>query len=123
MVNEIDQEQVNEVDSDVAEVTVTQEEIEKLKNRNVAVLTVMMPPGLRDAINEAAEESSASAANWARKTIADALGYELPTQASGRTKKYATEEERVAANKTRAKERRETVNALLQQLKEGKISI
>lgn len=124
MVNEQEETTMGTVEEDGAdEVNITQEEIEKLKNRNVAVLTVMMPPVLRDKISEASDAASESAATWARKALADALGYELPKQASGRAKKYATDEERIAANKARAKERRETVNALLEKLKSGEISI
>lgn len=104
-------------------VEITAEQIEALKNKNVAVLTIMMPPGMRDAINEAAEAASTSAATFARQALAEKIGYALPAQGATRVKKYATEEERAAANKAAAKSRRDQVNALLDALKRGEIQL
>lgn len=101
---------------------VTQEQIEALRNKNVAVLTIMMPPGVRDAINDAAEREGTSAATWARSALAEKLGIELP-KGKVRTSKYATEEEKQAANKAAAKSRREQVNELLAALKRGDIQL
>lgn len=104
-------------------VQISQADIEALKNRNVAILAVNMPPGLRDLIGDAADAAGMSPASFARQKLADIMGFTLPTQSQGRAKKYATEEERIEANKARAKTRRDQTNELLRQLKSGEISL
>lgn len=88
--------------------------IEDIASRNVASVAVLMPPGLKDAIKEHAESKGKSSMEYVRELIAADLGYELPAAASRtRTSKYATAEEREAAQKAKAKERRDLVKDLL----------
>lgn len=90
--------------------------IDDIATRNVANLAVLMPPGLKDAIKDRADREGSSAMEFARKVLADAVGFELPPAAARtRTSKYATAEEREEAQKAKAKERRELVKELLAQ--------
>lgn len=124
MVNETQESVDEQVDGEQeSRINISQEEIEKLKNRNVAVLTVMMPPGLRDKVHDAAEAQDKSDATFVRELIANALGFELVTT-GGRTKTSTlSDAERAERNKAKAKERRDTVNELMKRLKAGEISL
>ena len=100
MVNETDPTDVEMVATDAP---ISQEEIDavkatlldnvnldELKTKNSAVLTVMMPLPLRVMIDEASKNpdgSDGSAADWARNLFAEQLDYTLPVKTETRKKR------------------------------------
>ena len=72
-----------------------------------------IPVGLKLELEKAAKAKDTSPSAFARKAMADAVGYALPAGSTSRVKKYATEEERKAAQKVKNTERRDLINALL----------
>lgn len=64
--------------------------MDELRSKNSAVLTVMMPLPLRVMIDEACKNTDGtegSAADWARQLFADTLNYTLPTKTETRKKR------------------------------------
>lgn len=88
--------------------------IDDIATRNVASVAVLMPPGLKDRIKEHADSIGQSSMQYIRELVARDLGYELPA-ATERTRvsKYASAEEKEAATKAKAKERRDLIKDLM----------
>lgn len=87
-------------------------------NLNTKVqFTVSIPAGLKIELDKFAKEHNDDAVNFARTTLAAAVGYTLPASAR-RSTKYASEDERKAAQAIRNKARRDLVNKLLEQYME-----
>ena len=100
MVNETE---TTEAEATAANAPISQEEIDQvkeqllsnvnideLKTKNSAVLTVMMPLPLRVMIDEASKNpdgSDGSAADWARNLFAEQLNYTLPVKTETRKKR------------------------------------
>ncbi len=77
-------------------------------------ISLLGPVGLKDAIERTAKEQGVTRMEFIRSALADATGYVLPpVQERTRRRKYASAEEREAAAKTRAKDRRDLINKLL----------
>jgi hypothetical protein len=123
---------VNETEERV-DAPITQEEIDavktqllsnvnldELKGKNSAVLTVMMPLPLRVMIDEACKRedgSDGSAADWARSLFADKLGYTLPVKTETR-KKRNQRDVRIQQQAQRA-----MVAELIEQARRGEIDL
>lgn len=83
------------------------------QNTNVPI-SLLGPVGLKDAIEKTAAEKGMTRMEFIRVTLAEATGYTLPPATERtRRRKYATAEEREAAAKARAKDRRDLINRLL----------
>lgn len=83
-----------------------------------------MPAGLKAKIEEAAEADDLPSAALVRNIVAEHFGYELPViTRGGARKKYASDEEREAARKTKAKGRRNLIRNLLEAYAKGQIQI
>jgi len=72
-----------------------------------------MPMELKTKIEEAAKADNKPVGAYVRSRIADLFGYELPATQHGRARKYATVEERIAAQKAKQQERNELIKKLL----------
>lgn len=95
--------------------------LDELRTKNVAVLTTMMPPMLREMVNEAAgvgTDNEIGAAAWVRNLIARELGYTLPA---------AEEKVKKASNKRsvelKQKAQRSVVNELIARARRGELSL
>ena len=94
--------------SAVAEKTVPSEAVE------TKGVMVQMPKVLKDAIDAQAKAKDVSVSRWMREFLAESLGVELPEIIrKARKKKYATPEERAAAQKARVKTQRDVFTQLL----------
>jgi hypothetical protein len=83
---------------------------------NKVTLMVTMSSGLKEAIGAYAASVDRSMADVVREMLAEAVGYNLdgePKSAGRRATKYATPEERKAAQKERERQKRELVRRLL----------
>ena len=76
-------------------------------------MTINVPVELKAAIDEAADAAQEKITPFVTKLIADALGVDLPPSAFQRKRKYATVEERIAAQKKRMEERNQLIKRLL----------
>jgi hypothetical protein len=93
-------------------------------------LTLTLSPEFKAAIEEAAHTAGVGVSTWARKVLADAIGYDLSqdngVDGRGRPKKYATVAERnkARADAARARKAREDaiVAAVMRQEKLADIS-
>ena len=84
------------------------------ENANIPI-SIMGPQGLKDALEAAATLAGVSRVVFIRRALADATGFTLPPEtARTRKRKYATAEEREAAQKARALDRRDLINKLLE---------
>lgn len=89
---------------------------------NVKVpIMVHVPAALKVILEQKSEEQNVPLTAFARKILADAVGYTLLATQLGRARKYNTAEEREAAQKQRNSERRELINALLAKYRAGEI--
>ena len=92
--------------------------IDDIKERNVSTLTVLVPPDMKSAVKEYVEKRDMSVMDFIRKLVADEIGFTLPEKTARQARrKYATAEEREAAQKAKAKERRDLVKDLLAKYK------
>jgi cytochrome P450 len=96
--------------------------IDELKTKNSAVLTVMMPLPLRVLIDQAADaeaggEGKGSAADWARRVFADALGYNLPVKSETKVKKNKRDAE------VQQRAQRAMVADLIEKARRGEIDL
>lgn len=86
----------------------------KDENANIPI-SIMGPQGLKDALEEASKLAQVSRVVFIRRALAEAVGFTLPPEtARTRKRKYATAEEREAAQKARAADRRDLINKLLE---------
>lgn len=79
--------------------------------------TVSIPAGMLIAMDKYARENDTDRIAFARKTLAEAVGYELPVTAK-RSSKFASEDERKAAQAARNTARRSLLKNLLDQYME-----
>src|SRR5215831_16103264 len=68
------------------------------ENKNGSIIFTM-PMELKAMIENAAKESNKPVGAYVRGRVAELFGYELPATQHGRARKYATVEERLAAQK------------------------
>ena len=86
----------------------------KDENANIPI-SIMGPQGLKDALEAASKMAEVSRVVFIRRALAQAVGFTLPPEtARTRKRKYATAEEREAAQKARAADRRDLINKLLE---------
>lgn len=78
-----------------------------------AQVMISVPPEMKVLLDDAAKQNNLSTAAFCRKYLAEAIDYDLPATSVGRGRKYATIEERIAAQAARAKERNDLVKKLL----------
>jgi hypothetical protein len=90
--------------------------------KSTTYLMVTLPVKLKALLESAAEAQEKPTAAMAREIIAKALDYQLEPIFRGRAKKYASEEEKKAAVKAKADERRAFINKLMKLYASGKIS-
>lgn len=88
-----------------------------------ANVMVQMPLGLKIELEKYCETEKLPVAGFIRKLVADEIGYSLPAISIGRARKYATVEERMAAQKARDKDRRALTKILLEKYAKGEITI
>lgn len=88
-------------------------------------IMVTMPVELKiKLLDEAAKSGeNMTLARFVRETLADKFDVELPNVIRTRSKKYATEEERVAAQKAASKKRNDLIKKLLKAYNEGEIDL
>lgn len=87
-------------------------------------LMFSLPAGLRAIIEQDADKRDLGYATVVRMIVADHYEYELPaTERKARASKYATEDERKAAQKERNKERNDTIKKLLDLYNKGEIKL
>jgi cytochrome P450 len=94
--------------------------LDELKGKNSAVLTVMMPLPLRVMIDEAARNtdgSEGSAADWARQLFATQLDYTLPTKTEVKSKRNKRDVE------VQQKAQRAMVAELIERARKGEIDL
>jgi len=82
------------------------------ENKNGSIIFTM-PMELKAMIENAAKESNKPVGAYVRGRVAELFGYELPATQHGRARKYATVEERLAAQKAKQQERNELIKKLL----------
>lgn len=99
---------------------ITQEQIAEIAEKNVANLTVLIPPLMKDKLKEFCDAQDKSVMDFVRTLVADTIGYELPVKASRvRSSKYATDEERKNAQRKKAADRRSLVSELIKRYRES----
>jgi hypothetical protein len=79
---------------------------------------VQVPIEMKAMIEEVAAQSGVPTSSYARRVLADAVGFELTAAQFSRARKYATVEERIAAQKARERDRRDLVKDLLAKYRE-----
>lgn len=85
---------------------------------------VSLPAELAAMVEKEAEESGLGFATIARLALAERYNYILPpTERKKRISKYATDEEREAAQKQRNAARNDTIKALLKEFRAGNIQL
>jgi len=86
---------------------------------------VTMPVELKIRLLDEAAKSgeNMTLARFVRETLADTFDVELPNVIRQRAKKYATEEERIAAQKAASKKRNDLIKSLLKAYNEGNIDL
>lgn len=72
-----------------------------------------VPMELKEKVEAAAKGENKPVGAYVRAKIAELFGYELPATQHGRARKYATVEERVAAQKEKQNERNALIKKLL----------
>jgi hypothetical protein len=88
-----------------------------------ANVMVQMPLGLKIELEKYCEDQKIPVSGFIRKLVADEIGFSLPVISIGRARKYATVEERMAAQKERDKTRRTLTKLLLEKYAKGEITI
>lgn len=88
-----------------------------------ANVMIQVPVSLKVALEQYCEVAKVPVSGFIRKLVADAIDYKLPATSVGRSRKYATPEERMAAQKTREKQRKALVKQLLAKYSAGEITI
>ena len=96
--------------------------VEKATGMETTVMMFNLPVSLKAAIEAHAEKEGLTSSALVRQAIAATVGYELP-EGMGRAKKYATEDERKAAQKDRDKARRDLIKDLLEKYRKGELSL
>jgi hypothetical protein len=80
-------------------------------------LTLTLSPEFKAAIEEAAHTAGVGASTWARKVLAEAIGYDLSQDSGvdgrGRPRKYATVAERNKAHADAARARKARADAIV----------
>jgi hypothetical protein len=82
-----------------------------------------VPIRMKVAIEAAAEEQDLPISGLVRQAVAQFIGYKLSKTDMARARKYATIEERMAAQKIRDTEKRDIIKALLAKYRAGEIEI
>ena len=82
-----------------------------------------VPVKMKAAIETAAEEQDIPVSGLIRQAVAKFIGYTLSKTDMARARKYATLEERMAAQKVREKEKRDVIKALLAKYRAGEIEL
>lgn len=96
------------------------------KPRQTVPMMVMVPPAFKELIESKAKETNQAAGVYARKVLADALGYTLPILTIRQRGKYAhitDPEQRKAAIAADQTKQRDDVKVLLEGVRTGKINI
>lgn len=88
-----------------------------------ANIMIQVPIPLKIAIDKHCEELKVPVSGFIRKLIADEVDYVLAPTSIGRARKYASIEDRVAAQKARDKRRKAIVKMLLEKYTKGEITI
>ncbi len=83
-------------------------------------IMVTVPLELKQLIEEESERRNTPVSSLVRNWIADAMDYTLPVIERHRATKYASEEERRAAQKQQSRSRQALIKQLLQQYREQK---
>lgn len=91
-------------------------------NETVQVM-VTMPAGLKLKALERADAKDYTLARYVRELVASELEYDLPDTIRTRSKKYATEEDRIAAQKAKSAKRNALIKMLLSKYKDGEIDL
>lgn len=81
-----------------------------------------VPADLKQILEDKASEQETTLSSMIRRLVADYAGYELPKFIRTRAKKYATEEDRIEAQKLAVRERNDTIKKLLKLYRSGDIS-
>jgi hypothetical protein len=80
-------------------------------------LTLTLSPEFKAAIDEAAHTAGVGASTWARRVLAESIGYDLSQDSGvdgrGRPKKYATVAERNKAHADAARARKARADAIV----------
>jgi len=76
-------------------------------------LMLNVPVSMKAEIDRQATEKGEPASSYARRKLAEAIGFSLSRADVGRARKYATVEERIAAQKARKAERDALIRKLL----------
>ena len=84
-----------------------------------ASLMFHMPVEMKVKLEQAAKAAGLSTTAFVRNIAADKIGYTLPVETQTTGRKYATPEERQAAQKERDKERRALIKDLLNKYREA----
>ena len=82
-----------------------------------------VPLKLKVAIEAAAEEQDLPISALCRQAVAAFIGYKLSKTEMTRARKYATVEERIAAQKVRDAEKRDVIKMLLAKYRAGEIEL
>ena len=97
----------------------TVEATEAQEQNAKAQIMFSLPPQMKVLIENKAKDEEAAVADFVRRTLAAAVGYEGPLQNTPkRVTKYASPEEKAAAMKAKAKEKRDLINQLLARYRE-----
>lgn len=87
-------------------------------------LNVRVPNALRKQIAETAVTQNTSVPQLIAQMLADAYTFELPKSTRApRTKKYASKEDRIAAQKAQQQKNRQITRAILQAVEDGKLDV
>lgn len=88
------------------------------QKRNLLLVSMSVPQSMKDILDKIAADENTTVAFVARQRLAQALNIELPTEVKrARAKKYASKEDRVAAQT----QKRNTASALLAALEAGEL--
>ncbi len=96
--------------------------VETNPNERTSVM-VTMPASMKLRLVELSEEKDVTLAKFVREMLADAIDFDLPDVVRTRARKYKTEDERKAAQKSRNNERKNLINALLKAYKNNEIDL
>lgn len=99
------------------------EELEALAPGTRVSVMVTMPKELKLILLEKAQEKDFTLARYLREWIAGEVNFELPATTRTRAPKYATEDERKAAQKKKSAERNALISQLLKAYKAGDIDL
>lgn len=95
-----------------------------LPDNEVVSVNIRFPNALRKRLAETAVEQQTSIPQLIVSMVAEAYGFELPkTTRAPRIKKYASKEDRIAAQKAKQQRDRQVSRAILQAIEEGKLDV